>query len=145
MGFGVSGSTAIIFLGLLVATGTLYTAASTTAERLDEAHDETRERLLDRENTDIEIASATYDSSADNLEVTVTNDGATTLSVTDTTLLVDNAHVAPDTTSVGTDDTTDIWAPGETLTISVSGTGSTSRVKVVAENGVAATNGTVVI
>jgi flagellar protein FlaF len=137
VGFGVSGSTAIIFLGLLVATGTLYTAASTTAERLDEAHDDDQERLLDRKNTDVEIASASNVST--NLEVKVTNTGSTTLSVEGTTLLVDNSYVSPDTTKVEGDQATDVWAPGETLTFEVVDEGDAARIKVVTENGVAAT------
>ena len=51
MGFGVSGASAIIFLGLLIGGVTLYAAVDATAEQLDEAHDSNQERLLDRTNS----------------------------------------------------------------------------------------------
>ena len=149
MGFGVSGSTAVIFLGVLIASGTLYTAAAGSAEQVSDARSAEGEELLDRRNTVIDVASVTYDTNTSTLTVTVTNNGTTTLSVDDTSLLVDNKYVAPDATA--TDGDADIWVPDQALVITVDADGTPAldasttpdRVKLVAENGVAASNTTV--
>jgi flagellar protein FlaF len=145
VGFGVSGSTAVIFLGVLIATGTLYTAAAGSAEQVSDARDTEQEELLDRRNTAIDVDSVVYNTSASNdtLLVTVTNDGSTTLSVDDTSLLVDNEYVVPNVTRVDGDTETDVWAPDQSLVFETSNDSTPDRVKVVAENGVAATNTTV--
>lgn len=151
MGFGVSGSTAVIFLGVLIASGTLYTAAAGSAEQVSDARSAEGEELLDRRNTVIEAAEVVYNSSSDTLNVTVTNNGTTTLSVDDTSLLVDNDYVTPDATAVDGDTDTDIWAPDQSLVITVDADATPAldasttpdRVKLVAENGVAASNTTV--
>ncbi|AFK18937.1 fla cluster protein FlaF [Haloferax mediterranei ATCC 33500] len=141
MGFGVSGSTAIIFLGVLIATGTLYTATSNATENVLEAQDADAEQALERTNTEISIAEASYDSGTSNLTVNVTNNGSETLSVNETTLLADNAHVKVpnENSTVEGDTTTDLWFAGENLTIEVGFDSAPSRVKVVTGTGVAAT------
>ena len=143
MGFGVSGSTAVIFLGVLIASGTLYTAAAGTAEQVSEARSAEGEELLDRRNTVINVASVTYNNSTDTLNVTVTNNGTTTLSVEDTSFLVDNEYVRPTTTAVDGNGATDVWAPDQALVVTVTADPTPDRVKAVAENGVAASNTTV--
>ncbi|ELZ82835.1 fla cluster protein flaF [Haloferax larsenii JCM 13917] len=145
MGFGVSGSTAIIFLGVLIATGTLYTATSNAAENVLDAQDAESERALERTNTEITIVNATYNSTSDVLSVNVTNTGATTLEVDETTLLVDNEYTAPGSTSVDGDTTTNLWYAGQNLTMNYTTTTTPSRVKVVTSTGVAVTNETVVV
>ncbi|MGB9958189.1 fla cluster protein FlaF [Haloferax prahovense] len=141
MGFGVSGSTAVIFLGVLVATGTLYTATSNASENVLEAQDADAERALERTNTDITVTNATYDAGNESLTVNLTNAGSETLSVSETTLLVDNRYVdvpAANATVDG-DAGTDLWYAGENLSLVV-GVGPTpERVKVVTGSGVAAT------
>ncbi|CQR50303.1 MULTISPECIES: fla cluster protein FlaF [Haloferax] len=139
MGFGVSGSTAIIFLGVLIATGTLYTAASNASENVLEAQDADAERALERTNTDIEVTNASYD--AGNLTVNLTNVGSETLSVSETTLLVDNAYVdVPSANAtVDGDAATDLWYAGENLSLVVDADPTPARVKVVTGSGVAAT------
>ncbi|MFC6825913.1 fla cluster protein FlaF [Halopelagius fulvigenes] len=136
MGFGVSGSTAIIFLGVLICTGTLYTAAAGTAEQLTDAEEENHERLLDRRNTEIDIFNATYNTSDGNgVVILVNNTGSTTLSVRDTTVLADNEYQnVSASTYVEGDRDTDLWAPGETLRIDLAT--DASRVKIVTETGV---------
>jgi flagellar protein FlaF len=136
MGFGVSGASAIIFLGLLIGAVTMYSAVDVTAERLDEAHDDDQERLLDQRNTDIEITAAAYNATLTELTVTVDNKGTTMLSVNETTLLVDNEHRSLVNATVDQDPDTDLWAPGQTLTVTVTAD-APSRVKVVTGNGVA--------
>ena len=145
MGFGVSGSTAIIFLGVLIATGTLYTATSNAAENVLDARDAESERALERTNTEVSIANATYNSTSDVLSVNVTNSGATTLEVDETTLLVDNTHTTPDTTSVDGNQGTNLWYAGQNLTMNYTTTTTPTRVKIVTGSGVAATADTVVV
>ncbi|KTG08737.1 fla cluster protein FlaF [Haloferax profundi] len=143
MGFGVSGSTAIIFLGVLIATGTLYTATSHAAENLVEAQDADAELALERKNTDISITNATYDSGNSSLTVNVTNTGAQTLAVDETTLLVDNTYTATPSANTTVDgvQTTNLWHPGGNLSITVSSPSSPSRVKIVTGSGIATTEG----
>jgi flagellar protein FlaF len=136
MGFGVSGASAIIFLGLLIGGVTLYAAVDATAEQLDEAHDSNQERLLDRTNTEIVITVATYNETDGELSLTADNTGTVTLSLSDTTLLVDNEYRSLDNASVEGDAQTDLWPPGATLTVSLDASGP-SRVKLVTGSGVA--------
>lgn len=144
MGFGVSGSTAVIFLGVLIASGTLYTAAAGSAEQISDARDGDSEDLLDRRNTEIDIASVVYDNDSDALEIDVRNTGTTTLSVNGTSVLVDNEHEPSASTAVEGDGGTDVWGGDQTLVINISDVSAEpDRVKVIAENGVADSNSTV--
>ena len=150
MGFGVSGSTAVIFLGVLIASGTLYTAAAGSAEQVTDARDAEGEELLDRRNTVIDVTDVVYNTSSGTLNVTVANNGTTALSVADTILLVDNENVIPNSTAVDGDTDTDVWAPDQGLEFGVNvnataldASTTPDRVKVVAQNGVAASNTTV--
>lgn len=138
MGFSVSGSTALIFLAILVASGTLYTDVSNSAEVVSDAKNERQERLLDRDNTDVEITNAQYNNSTGALVIEVENRGLTTLSVSKTSLLVDNSYVQLDNvTKVEGDDSTDIWAQKETLTINAGTYDSAPEsLKIVTEYGV---------
>jgi flagellar protein FlaF len=139
MGFGVSGATAIVFLGLLVATGTVFTTTSTTFERVDEAHDDRQEKLLDRRNTAVSVTGAVYNNTTNTLNLSVVNEGSTTLSVNGTTVLVDNEYTPTTMARVEGVSATDLWEPGETMMLNVS-TGEPTRMKVVTEFGVADTS-----
>lgn len=147
MGFGVSGSTAIIFLGVLIASGSLYTATAGTAEQLTDVRDQNSEDLLDRRNTALDVTSVVYNSSNGALEVDVKNTGTTTLSVNGTTVLVDNVPQQPLSTTVvtdeGSDAGTDVWGAGDTLALEIDVDSTPDRLTAVAENGVAASNSTV--
>lgn len=141
MGFSVSGSAAIIFVAAFIGFGMFYTATANSVEQINDARDDRSDRTLDRQNTEIEIVTAVWNASGDdNLDVEVDNAGATELSVEDTDLLVDGVYQTGYDTSVETNSGTDIWAPQQTLTLTVTGRSSQpNNVKVVAENGVADT------
>jgi len=143
VGFGVSGSTAVIFLGVLIASGTLYTAAAGSAEQISEARDEDSEDLLERRNTAIDVTRVVYYNDSDDLEINVTNVGTTALSADGTSLLLDNVHTNPDTTRVDGDIDTDVWGADQTLKLMINNVSQPDHVKVVAENGIAASNTTV--
>lgn len=142
MGFSVSGATAVVFVGLLVSAAVAFPTLERSTERRTDAIDAHGERSLDRLNTDIDLVNATYDSLDDELTVYVRNNGTTTLSANATDLLADGAYITPDRQVEG--ETRDVWAPGEVLRFRA-GTGqgpletAPTRVKVVAENGVATT------
>ncbi|MFY4812767.1 flagellin [Haloarcula sp. AONF1] len=141
MGFSVSGSAAIIFVAAFIGFGMFYSATANSFERVNDAREDQRDRLLDQQNTDISLVSVTWNASGnDNLVVTIDNTGSETLSVEATDLLVDNEYRTGYGTTVDGDGSTDVWASQERLEITVSSLGSQpDRVKVVAENGIAET------
>ena len=133
MGFSVSGSAAIIFIGLVVAAGIAIPAVIGSVGSIADAQGEQIDRGIDALNTEFEIESATYDDASDDLEVTLTNTGSTTLSRAKTSVLVDG-EIYPGVADEG------LWVPGETITITVEDvTTEPERVKIVAENGIAET------
>lgn len=115
MGFSVSGSAAVIFLGFLAAFGMVYTATSNGYEQVNDANQESRDRLLNQQNTAIEITNLTF-ANNDTLHVYVNNTGSTTLSVTETDILVDNDYLTGyDYKKVDGDGGASVWLPGEQL------------------------------
>lgn len=138
MGFSVSASAAIVFVGFVVAFTTLYPVAANGFERVGDARADAGDRALDRENTAVELADVSYDGTNETLTVRANNTGTTDLSVSETDLLVDNTHWVGDR-AVDGDAETDVWLPGETLTVTASNvTMEPERVTVVTEYGVAA-------
>lgn len=141
MGFSVSGATAVILVGGLIAFSFAFTAASNGYEQIADAREEHQNSVLAQQNTAIEVTNATYDSGAGELTVNATNEGSTELEVADTSLLVDGEYVQPSAlnASVEGDSSTALWLPGETLTFVVDVASQPGRVKVVTETGVADT------
>ena len=144
MGFSVSAATAVIFAGLFLALGIFYPAMANSYERVQAADADQADRALEQANTDIQLADAT--DGGNQLDVTLTNNGSTSLTVSETDVVVDGTYIQRselDTTVVdvdGTDDSaTDLWLPGETLEITYNPTGqfNGNRVRVVTEHGVA--------
>lgn len=142
MGFSVSGSAAIIFVGVIVAAGIAVPPIVGSFGELSSSQSQQIDRGVDALNTDIDIESATYDDENDELELELENTGSTSLAVADTSLLIDGEipDVGNVTTAVDGDGSAELWRPGERLTITVSGvTQVPDRVKVVTENGIAET------
>jgi flagellar protein FlaF len=144
MGFGTSGSLLVIFTGLFIAMGTLYTATANVTEEIAEADDAQQERLVGAQQTDVTIAFAEWNATSENLTVAVDNTGETTLSVEHTDVVVDGNYVAVEAFErrVVEGRATDAWRPGERLVLedadTVAGLVDTpDRVKVVTETGVA--------
>jgi len=134
MGFSVSGAAAIIFLAVFVAFGAFYTAADNSFHELVDAQDESTDRALETANTGVAIGEATVDD--DELTITANNTGSTALSLTSTSLLVDGGYESgwQDGSAVDGNDETELWLPGETLTITVSAE-SPERVTLVTDSG----------
>lgn len=143
MGFSVSGSAAIIFTAMFIAFGMFHAATTNGFEEVSDAQEDRTDRDLERQNTAINVTSATWDS--DELTVEVTNNGSTALEIEHVDLLADNEYLTGYTTSISSDTTTetdtatDLLLPGEELTITATVTPEPNRVKIVTGPGVAGT------
>lgn len=144
MGFGTSGSALIIFTGLFLAVGTLYTATSNVSEDLDEAGEAQQHHHRAIQRTEMNVASAAWNGTEGNLTIAVNNTGETTLSVAYTDIIVDGTYVPIEDFERRevAGHRTDVWQPGEQLVLEDADTvagfsGDPSRVKVVTENGIA--------
>lgn len=136
MGFSVSGSAAVIFIGFIVAFTTAYPVVADGYEQVRSAEDAADEDALAQRNTDIAITNTSYDAGNDTLVVEAENDGTTELALAATDLLVDNVYRTGNR-SVEGDAGTGIWLPGETLTITVENvTARPNRVTLITEHGV---------
>jgi len=141
VGFSVSGSAVIIFVGVMVAAGIAVPSLVGSMGALADSQGEQVDRGIDALNTEFEITSATYDQSAEELTLELKNTGSTTLTLEGTSVLVDG-DLKAGVTGTG------LWLPGETTTVTITGeTTKPARVKVVTENGIAETvsNGIVVV
>lgn len=143
-GLSTAASFLIVFVGLLLAMGTLYTVTANTTERLVDAREDQRDRHHTVQETAVNVTAATWNTGDANLTVRVENTGDTTLSVAAVDTVVDGTYVgipAYERVEVGGRDT-DVWRPGETLVLEDADTvvgfdGTPARVRVVTGSGVA--------
>lgn len=138
MGFSVSGAAAVVFVGLLVSATALYPAVDGYMEKRSAAVTDREERALDRQNTAIRIANASYNGSTGELTVEATNTGTTTLDVDEVDLVIDGDYGTPSAGSivVAGSSTTEVWAPGENLTATTNTATAPDQVKFVTGPGV---------
>ena len=141
-GFSTAASLLVVFVGLFLALGSLYTVTANTAGRVGDAREDQRDHQDDVASTAIHVASAEWDASARTFVVRVNNTGETTLSVPATDTVVVGRYVAVGdyerVTVAG--EPSDLWRPGEQLVLEDDDTvAAPDRVKVVTETGVAAT------
>lgn len=142
MGFSVSGATAILLIGGLIAFSFAFTAANNGFQSVSDAHDDRSDRFVDQQNTGIEIANATYDGDASELIVAINNTGSTTISIDEISLLIEGRYAENASTSVDGDENTTVVLAGEQLTTIVGaddfpgGVDQPDRVKVVTSSGV---------
>lgn len=129
MGFSVSGSAAVIFLGIFIAFGTLFVVVSDGHSVIVDAHQDQNERELAQANTEITVDIV---EDAPTTAVEITNTGSTTLSISETTIMIDGI-VEPSPTIVEPEDT-DLLVPGETLVLEV--TTMEDNIIVITEHGV---------
>lgn len=142
--FATSASLLIVFLGLFLALGSLYTVSANTAERLADAQADQRERGEAVQLTRANLTSAVWDANDATLTLRVTNTGDTTLSVQATDTVVDGTYVSAadyDRVEVEGADT-DLWRPGQELVLEDTDPlsvldSSPERVRLVTETGVA--------
>lgn len=139
MGFSVSGATAVILIGGLIAFSFAFTAVNNGYERVAEAQEDQEDRQLLQVNSAIDIANASYDASGTALTVAVNNTGAAELTVGEVSLLVDGTYRSNVSTAIAGNTETGVFLPGEQLTMTVNQSVQPDRIKVVAGTGVAAT------
>jgi flagellar protein FlaF len=142
MGFSVSGSAAIVFIGLIVAAGIAIPSVVGSFGSMASAQGQQTDRGVETLNTDIEIQNTTYNATDDELDVRLANTGSKTLSVNKTSTLIDGTipPAGDVTTDVEGNTNADLWLPGETLNVTVSNVSpEPDRVKIVTENGIAET------
>lgn len=135
MGLSVSASAGVVFLGVFLAVGIVYPAAANGFEQVTDARHDATDRALEQANTAVNVTNATYDDAAGTLVVNATNDGTTTVDVSEATLFADNILTDP-TVTVDGDADTDLWLPGETARFEVSLAAAPDRVQVVVDHGV---------
>ncbi|MFB6134854.1 MAG: fla cluster protein FlaF [Halanaeroarchaeum sp.] len=151
MGFSVSAATAIVFIAAFVSVGVLYSAGYAGFEQVEAATDAKHENALQAQNTAINITDVVHDADqpVEYVNLTVVNQGSTTLSVNATDVLLNGTYQKSYVTrTVSTGDGTvpagsggtDLWLPGETLRLSIQRNMSAPiHVYVVTETGVTAT------
>lgn len=144
MGFSVSGSVAIISIGVLVAFGVMFPTVIDSSHKVSDAQSAQSERILDQQNTDIRINQTDYDSGADELTIEVVNEGTVALEVDETDVIVNGTYETPNGTTVyqtldktNGDSSTNVWLSDEVLEIVVGADSKPGRVKIVTENGIA--------
>lgn len=139
-GLSTSASLLIVFVGLFLALGSLYTATANTGERLADARDDQRERQRAVAQTQVTVVTATWDVDAGTLRVEVNNTGERTLSVHESDTVLDGSYVPIDAYERVTvaDRETSVWRPGEQLVLEDDNTvSSPGRVRFVTGPGVA--------
>jgi len=143
MGFSVSGSAAIIFAALFIAFGMWYTASANSFERVSDAEGDRTDAVRATGSSSVEITSATYNNSTNNLSVSVENTGAVQLTLESTDVLVDGQYQEGWQSNATVDGHADtrLWLGAEQLTVTLSAPSQPERVKVVAETGVSDTAG----
>jgi archaellum component FlaF (FlaF/FlaG flagellin family) len=150
--FSTAGSLLVVFVGLYLAFGGLYGATANTGERISQAREAARESATAVAETKLTIETAVWNASANeshtNLTVEVNNTGDRTVRLPAIDTLVDNTRLAMEDyerVEVNGRDT-DLWRPGERLFLRDQDTvdglgGSPTRVKVIADVGVADASG----
>jgi flagellar protein FlaF len=141
MGFSVSGSAVLIFVGMFIALGTAYNVAANTAERVQEAEMAHQEDVntIHAHEIGIEFVEQSELGSC-GVTANVTNTGTGALSLNATDVLLDNVYQTgwQDEATVDDDADTDLWLPKETLSFTVVNENvQPDHLKVVTGSGVA--------
>ena len=137
MGFSVAASFTILLISTLIVSGIILSESIQKFKEARQVYLEEKKKAIEVLKTDFEIVSITaYNTSptTHNLSVVLKNTGSTTLETSYFSVLVDGVLVTVNYNA-------SYFYPGEYLSIEASGlsggAGSTHRLKIVAENGVA--------
>lgn len=111
----------------------MATAVANGYGQVTAAEQDRADRILSQQETAVTITAVGEDN------LTVKNTGAEELRVSDTTVLVNGTTQSIEATTVAGDPTTDLWLPGDELTLEFAdpGVATGDRVKIVTQNGVA--------
>ena len=136
MGFSVSASTALIFAALFLSFGIFYPAMVNSVERVNDARSDQADDLLDQQNTEIEFGD--IDDGGQPGTIDVNNIGTTTLSANGVDLFINGEYRnrSDYTTEIDGNADTDVWAPGQTLTITEDDFEEGDDILVVTDNGI---------
>ncbi|MDY7083375.1 MAG: fla cluster protein FlaF [Halobacteria archaeon] len=136
MGFSVSASTIIIFIGVLVAASLVYNAWTFTQDEIAQAREDAEAKDLAKEHTNINITDTSYDTGTNVYTVNVSNTGDIGVKVNKTTILTDGVIQENATKKVVGSPSSHLWLPGDKLKIEVSTFSKPNRTKVVTDNGI---------
>jgi archaellum component FlaF (FlaF/FlaG flagellin family) len=142
MGFSVSATMAIFFATFLILFSVLYSSVNSAFDSVTESFDEKYEYISDRSQTSLEILSISCARDTGSLEIKIQNTGAIPLDTLKTSLLV-GGLLAEHDVCVGGDDSTTVWLPLETATMTVDSPNITfdssiyPRTSVINDNGLA--------
>lgn len=135
-GVSTSASLLLIFFGITIAFGSLYTVGANAVDRVGGAYGGQLAQQEAVATTDVTVTAAALADGT--VTVNATNDGDRALALTETDLLVDGELLADwqaNATVAGDPNTdTDLWLPGQTLTVELETTGD--RVVLVTDVGV---------
>ncbi|MFB6164984.1 MAG: hypothetical protein ABEJ31_07480 [Haloarculaceae archaeon] len=140
MGFSVSGSFALLTIATVLALGGFYATTANVVERVTGATQAQQTHLRAAQETAIAVGNVTANPTC-GVRFNVTNVGDRRLSLNDTDLLVDGVYRTgwQAGATVDGDAATDLWLPGQRLSINVT-TGldaARDRLKLVTGPGVA--------
>lgn len=129
MGFSTSGAAIVILIGILLALSVLTPALFSVVESTGSAYSAQSDHLREQANTEVTITDTEINTDADELSVTVSNDGSSSLSIEKTDVLINGTYVPTtggddgETTTVetngDTEPNTDIWPPGTDLKLDI--------------------------
>lgn len=119
MGFSVSGATALLFVALLISFGTFYTATMGAMDQVQDAQIDTQDENIETLNTDIELGTAVYNTSENELTITANNTGAQPLQPDKLSLLINGSFVSFGTANVTLSNPSgdELWIPQQQLTL----------------------------
>lgn len=136
VGLSVSVSFAIISVALFMGVASFIEAAESTLESLEKGVEKKVDRVVERARTKFQILNANINGTG--ISLNLTNTGSTTLTVSGVSIML-NGTCADDNVTNATVDgkVSNIWAPGEKLTVEISINATTGdRVKAITGNAV---------
>jgi archaellum component FlaF (FlaF/FlaG flagellin family) len=118
MGFSVSASMAIFFATFLILFSILYSSVDDAFETVSESFDDRYEYMNERAQTNLDIICLSYSKDTDTFTAEVQNSGSVALDIDKVRLLLDGVLETAATMNIS-GESTDIWLPMETLTITL--------------------------
>lgn len=138
MGFSVSASTIIIFIGLVVSAGMLYGAWDYSQDTLTEGEEIKNQLHIDKQQTDIEILGETVEHIDQYLVFDAYNDGNAEHSLEHVSVVIDGEikdGMVNEVFVKGHDDS-GVWLPGDTIHMNVTVEETPDRIVLIVDNGV---------
>ena len=136
MGVSVSASALIFFISFAICLSMVFTATQAYYEDIQEAQSASAQNIEKTINTAVRLDRAAYNGTTGILLVNATNTGSVTLDPNLIDLFVDGVLKTGNITSLVSGGVEGgMWYPAMTLTVSLKGISSPSRIKLSAPNG----------